>query len=81
MSNGLSGMTQFIGNYAQDHRDNAMESRRVAYITYTNDYIEKTSKRDVPVQAARLKMQSILSSSPGQHRELKKRGNVTTAEE
>ena len=47
MSNGLSGMTQFIGNYAQDHRDNAMESRRVAYITYTNDYIKKTSKKEM----------------------------------
>ena len=45
MSNGMSGTTNYIHNYAQDHKDNAMASRRAAFTNYVNSYIEQTSKK------------------------------------
>ena len=45
MSNGMSGTTNYIHNYAQDHKDNTMEAKRVAFTNYVNRYIEATSKK------------------------------------
>lgn len=53
MSNGLSGMTQFISNDEQDRKDRIRAAKKLAFDNYVNSYIETTSKKSCTCSACR----------------------------